>query len=132
MNDTEIQAAIQIQNNLLQYDGSENLYARKCFGSNIQYTDGIKYLIESCECNWLIDAIASYQSKAFKAFDYMQFWTLTVATKDNSATLICDDGNESVRVTQEIPYTEFPLPSIKIYASVEDDTTVRLYLPTEH
>ena len=43
----------------------------------------------------------------------MQFWTLSV--KDNSAALICERDEGDIVIRQNIEYTDFPLPSIRIW-----------------
>jgi len=65
---------------------------------------------------WLIDAIVSHQPKAMKdtMLRGMQFWTLNVHD-DHSATLICERDSGDVAITQEIPYSDFPLDEIKIW-----------------
>jgi len=79
------------------------------------YTDGVKLMADMCEAWWLIDAIASYQSKCMKdeMLRYMQFWTLTV--KDRKAVLKCERDSDDVFLTQEIPFTDFPLEEMKIW-----------------
>ena len=36
----------------------------------------------------------------------------------NTATLTADDGDGNILVTQEIEFTDFPLPEIKIYVEI--------------
>jgi hypothetical protein len=38
----------------------------------------------------------------------------------HQAILTCTDGNETVLARQEIPYTDFPLQSITLYASQDE------------
>jgi hypothetical protein len=83
-------------------------------------TDGTKYLAEKASAFWLMDAIASHQTNGQLAAEEFQFWTLDVNEK-HEAVLTCTDGNEKQLVCQEIPYTDFPLHSITLYA-VQDDT----------
>lgn len=63
-----------------------------------------------------MDAIASHQTKQFLSNPNLrefQIWHLQV--KDNSGVLICEwDTNQEV-LRQEILYTDFPLPDIKLY-----------------
>jgi hypothetical protein len=83
-------------------------------------TDGTKYLAEKASAFWLMDAIASHQTNGQLAAEEFQFWTLDVNEK-NEAVLTCTDGNEKQLVRQEIPFTDFPLHSITLYA-VQDGT----------
>ena len=80
-------------------------------------TDGAYYLYRNGAA-WLIDAIASYQTKKFlssRKLREFQLWELRVGP-NKTAVLTCreDSGRDPV-VTQEIPYTDFPIPYIKLY-----------------
>lgn len=79
-------------------------------------TDGVVFLAKNADAYWLIDAIASHQKEALKdpRLQEIQFWTLKVKA-DKSATLICERDSDDVAITQEIPYTDFPLNEIKIW-----------------
>lgn len=101
---------------LAQFSGTE-CYYKHWLG--LKLTDGAHYLSEN-GAGWLIDAIASYQTKTWLASEPMlreiQFWKLTVHA-DSSATLICERDTNDIAITQEIEYTDFPLPEIKLYLS---------------
>ena len=102
------------------------------------YTPGIAYLAEHAGAYWLIDAIASYfgSSKMNRALAKderltLHFWRLDVAD-DSSATLFARaDSGEKPFITQEIPYTDFPLSYADVWAAF-DGTHWTLYLPSEH
>ena len=79
-------------------------------------TDGVAYLAESCGAFWLVDAIFSHYMKTRKK-DSMLFCTLKVDLKKQSAVLTGDDGNDTPFFTQKIPYTDFPLPEIKVWVA---------------
>jgi hypothetical protein len=104
---------------LENFTGSQNLYFRETPTGRIEYTDGIRFLQQN-GCMWLIDEIASYQTKQFKSLDNRQFWKLRVDLETHSAKLICDDGNGNIRVTQEIEFTDFPLSKLDIYVEIRD------------
>ena len=99
------------------------------------------HLARTARCHWLIDAIASYQpglSRRVSQFSgelgiEFQIWFLRVNTEASTAVLTChedwDEENPGAYpeiVRQEIPYTDFPLPEIKLYC----ENRV-LMLPTE-
>ncbi|NES25204.1 MAG: hypothetical protein F6K41_41470 [Symploca sp. SIO3E6] len=96
----------------------------------IQYTDGVQYLAERGEAYWLIDEIASWQTDPRVSQDVMlqqfQFWTLTV-NDDRSARLVCERDEGNVAVTQDIPFTDFPLKRVKLYFQ-----NGVLHLPSEY
>lgn len=119
MNPTQTLTPTELESALQHFYGSENSYYRQTPSGRIDYTDGIRFL-QQHGCYWLIDAISSYQTPEFKAEDDRQFWKLIVDLKTQQAKLICDDGNGNIRVNREIPYTDFPLPEIKIYVEISD------------
>ena len=82
-------------------------------------TDGSKYLAEKAKAYWLMDAIASHQIHKQVVAEEFQFWTLTVNEKQ-AGVLTCTDGNNKELVRQEIPYTDFPLNSISLYAALDE------------
>ena len=103
----------EITANLQQFIGSEVFYKHWL---GIRYTDGVKYLANEAGAYWLIDAIASHQDRKLLSNPRLrefQIWRLVV--ENSSATLICSlDTDIEVR-RQQIPYTDFPLPEIKLY-----------------
>ena len=82
-------------------------------------TDGAKYLAEKAKAYWLMDAIASHQINKKVAYEPFQAWELVVGA-DRKAVLTCTDGNKRILIKQEIPYTDFPLDQISLYAAEDD------------
>jgi len=76
-------------------------------------TDGTKYLAEEAECFWMMDAIASHLSEIGTADWFVQ---VRVTVNDYKATMIYEDGIGKEYARQEIPYTDFPLDMITLYA----------------
>lgn len=103
------------QTELDTFTGSEEIY-RHFLG--ICYTQGVKYLANKAQAYWLLDAIASHQTKQLlsqPALRDFQLWQLTVSS-DKSAVLICqEDSDTEPVVKQEIEYTDFPLGFVKLY-----------------
>lgn len=100
---------------LSQFTGTSQWYTHPL---GLLYTDGVLYLAEQGGAHWLLDTIASWQAAPRIRDDLMlqqiQFWNLTV-NLDCSAVLICERDSDDVAVTQEIPFTDFPLASVTIY-----------------
>ena len=102
------------------------------------YTPGVRYVAEAGRAYWLIDAIASYfGSEVMEAaikrdarLGSLQFWHLDVHYGGAVLTAEADAGVEPF-VRQEIPYTDFPLDRIAIWAGF-DGSHWTLYLPSEH
>jgi hypothetical protein len=98
---------------LHQFTGSEHWYQHGLVRS-ITYTDGAKYVADEAGAYWLLDEIALAQkfNRGVKAEPF-QVWKLAV--KEQQGVLTCDDGNDNVVYTKQIPFTDFPLPEIKFY-----------------
>ena len=71
---------------------------------------------------WQLDS----QVRDDPMFQEIQFWRLTV-NADRSAVLSCERDQGDIAVTQEIEFTDFPLPSITLY--LQQGT---LLLPSEY
>lgn len=98
----------EIQNNLKQFTGTECYYK---YFEDIVFTDGVKYLAESCGTFWFLDIISSYQSKLQN--EHFQVWKLTV--KKNKGRVICENGNGKQLIIQNIEFTDFLLPKITVW-----------------
>lgn len=107
-----------------QFHGSEHWY-RHGLVRSILYTDGAKYVADQAGAYWLLDTIAAAQLLPKVRGKEFQAWKLTVA-KDNSAVLICDDGNGNEVWRDKIAYTDFPPEGITLW--LENNT---IYLPSE-
>jgi hypothetical protein len=82
-----------------------------------------------------MDLIASYQPRLSNNRDErlreMQFWTLKV-NPDKSALAVCiADSGEPPAVEQQIPFTDFPLPEIRLWL-VRMDNAMVVMLPSEY
>ena len=88
-------------------------------------TDGIIALAEAARCYWLLDIIGSYQTDK-RLGPSFQVWKLEVNLKSNSA-VICGFNDTDLIISQEIPFTDFPLAEITLY--LMDGI---ILLPSEH
>ena len=91
-------------------------------------TDGTKYLAEAAECFWMMDAIASHLYEIGTA-DW--FVLVRVEVTEGRAVMIYEDGNGREHARQEIPYTDFPLNSITLFACWDGEHWV-IMLPSEY
>lgn len=104
---------IDLVNALAGFTGSE-LFYKHSIGKFI-YTDGVKYLAEQARCYWLLDVVGSYQHlKKVKEVPF-QLWELTVNEDQTALVTMKEDSDTPVIVKQKLPYTDFPLPYIKLY-----------------
>lgn len=101
-------------NALHQFTGSETWY-RHSLNRKVLYTEGAQYLAEHGGAYWLLDTIAIAQAhdNAVAAEEF-QLWTLRI-NPDSTGLLTCDDGNRNVIYSQHLPFTDFPLPEMKLY-----------------
>ena len=91
-------------------------------------TDGTKYLADEAQCFWMMDAIASHLSEIGTENWFMQ---ARMTVDGNRATMIYEDGSGSEHARQEIPYTDFPMQSISLYACWDGEHWV-IKLPSEY
>jgi len=91
-------------------------------------TDGARHLAEKAACFWLMDAIASHLCEIGT-----EDWFVVVHVKvtEGRAVMIYEDGNDKEHARQEIPYTDFPLDSITLYACWDQENWV-IMLPSEY
>lgn len=115
----------EIRNILKHATGTERCHKYSLIPGFSAITDGVLILAEAAECFWLLDVIGSHQSnrKLDKSF---QVWKLIVDTRNASAVVQGFNDMELI-VTQEIPYTNFPLEELKLY--LMDGV---ILLPAEH
>ena len=112
-------------NQLNQFIGTEKYYR---ISRRHLLTDGTKYLAEAAECFWMMDAIASHLCEIGTA-DW--FVLVRVEVTEGRAVMIYEDGNDREHARQEIPYTDFSLSSITLYACWDGEHWV-IMLPSEY
>jgi hypothetical protein len=76
----------------------------------------------------MMDAIASHLAEIGTA-DWFVIVKTTV--NDAKALMVYEDGNGYEHARQEIPFTDFPLPSITLYACWDGEHWV-IMLPSEY
>ena len=110
---------------LAQFTGTGAYY--RISGKHV-LTDGTRYLAEQGTCFWMMDAIASHLCEIGTA-DW--FVLVRVQVTEGRAVMIYEDGNDREHARQEIPYTDFPLDSITLYACWDQEHWV-IMLPSEY
>ena len=128
-----------LREGLPHFTGTQKLFRHAFFRAAV-YTEGVQFLAEKGECYWLLDDIVSHlASPAFNRaaakddrIRDMHFWKLKVA-KDESAKLTAraDDGVKPF-VSQDIPYTDFPLDEQDVWAQRNEFGSFTLMLPGEY
>lgn len=118
--------AVELSAALRSFTGTTEYHAH--WSRMLVFTDGVKFLAETGKAFWLVDAIASWQSRAQKDawLREFQLWELFVR-EDRRATLVCSRDSDDESFRQEIEFTDFLMDYVKLY--VENHT---LLLPSEH
>lgn len=106
--------------------------------TKLKYSELIKIIAEETESYWLLDIIASYQSKLKN--ESFQVWKLErelaytevndvkiVIQRKDVFNVVCEDGNDNVLLKQNIPFSDF---KHDIYTLWLTDGTV--ILPSEY
>jgi len=113
------------ENDLRQFIGTQSYYRLM---PNHLITDGAKFLADNAECYWLLDVISSY-FPILSASDGFVLTELTV--KESKAVVRLEDGNGNVLVSQNIAWTDFPLPEVQLYSCFDGAVWVTM-LPSEY
>ena len=99
---------------LRQFTGTETWF-RHGLVRSVLYTEGVQYVAETAGAYWLLDAIAFAQRGDQRvAGAEFQSWKLRVSA-DQTAILICEDGNGGELLRTRYDYTDFPLPEISFF-----------------
>ncbi|MBD2278859.1 DUF6876 family protein [Aphanizomenon flos-aquae] len=117
----------ELQQSLKHFTSTDNYYRHLL---SICHTDGIQYLAQEAQCYWLIDVIASHQTKKLLADQMLkdfQLWLLVVGDSHefikpkphHQAVVTCWGDTPDPEITpyirQDIEFTDFPLPEIKLF-----------------
>jgi hypothetical protein len=86
-------------------------------------TDGARYLADQAECYWLMAAVSSHLDEIGT-----QNWFVLIRLElqGSTATLIYKDGNGHEHAWQVIPYPDFPLDEIRLYACWDTEHRVNI------
>jgi len=76
-------------------------------------TDGVLALADAGGCYWFLDIIGNYQTDERLDPDF-QVGKLEVNHADSSA-VVSGYNDATLIITQEIPFTDFPLDEVKLY-----------------
>jgi len=123
---------------LAQFTGSEQFF-RHWFNRAVIYTEGVQYVAENGGAYWLIDAIASHiGSRTFnqaaardERIQLIHFWKLAVNPHHSADLTATPDSGEPPFLRQQIPYTDFPLQEMDVWAQ-HNGEGFTLMLPSEY
>lgn len=106
------------ETDLHQFTGTSQYYL---YLAGLKLTDGVKFMADEGGAYWLLDIIASYQTKQKIRSEPFQVWELKLLPKDEATgrqpavVTMKTDTNRPLLVEQQIPYTDFPLDSITLW-----------------
>lgn len=121
-----------------QFTGSTQWF-RHAFNRAMIYTADVHFWAERGGAHWLIDAIAGHvgsppfrkAAASDERIGLLHFWKLAV-NQDHSAKLVAvPDSDEPSFIEQDIPYTDFPLDAVDIWAQ-HNSQGFTLFLPNEY
>lgn len=112
-------------NQLSMFIGTEKYYR---ISRRHLLTDGTKYVAETADAFWIMDAVASHLSEIGTA-DWFVLVRVTVTNK--TVVMYYEDGNGKVHAKQAIPYADFPMPEFVLNACWDGEHWV-LMLPSEY
>jgi hypothetical protein len=131
------QANEQLLSNLSMFTGTEDYHAFNALCRNVVLTDGAYYLADTAGAFWLMDIIGSVYAAhpERKKFWDMGFAVWVLKVEGSKGVVTADDGNGNIIYTQDIPYTDFPLPEITLYAelgeTINEGEVMVVMLPSE-
>lgn len=109
-------------NDLNQFTGTEGYHKFSSLFPNVVLTDGAKHLADKAGAYWLMDIIGSVQYMLHR--EEFQTWTLKLNKTGSGAKVEATDGNERRIYVQRVPYTDFPLKEITLFAAKQDQYLV--------
>lgn len=104
----------EFNSNLSQFTGTENWY-KSFVNPQVSYTDGVRYVAETCGAYWLLDEIASMQYDKKVHAEEFQVWKFKVDVEEATGVLVCEDGNGNKVYTKKFGYTSFPFPDLELW-----------------
>jgi hypothetical protein len=117
----------EILNQLPSFTGTEYYYRHM----RLIYTDGVKFVAENCGAYWLLDLINSYQIHYKVRTQEFQVYKLFVR-ENKTAFVEISNGNNKILATQEIEYSDFPLPKMEIWCINYKESNPTCILPSEY
>jgi hypothetical protein len=108
----------EIEKELSRFTCTTQYYRPFFFLPYIYLTDGTKYLVERCNCLWLMADIAAYMEspkiEKHPELQSLQFWYLIVK-ENKTAELRCEWDEDKVVYKRKYSSTDFPLSHICLF-----------------
>ena len=113
---------------LAHFTGSLERY-RLTVAGKVLCTEGVHHLANEAGCFWLVDVVASHQTKAAVRREEFQLWRIERHGKEGALVTCRRDTNDKPVCRQEIEYTDFPFPedgSFEFYGIREGEYLIML------
>ncbi len=78
------------------------------------YTEGVQYLVEHCDADWLLESIAVAQQLPAVAEELMQEWKVQRREDGKAVTLTCMNWDGRIILTVEVSRGDFPLAEVSL------------------
>ena len=124
--DTKTISPAEFQSILAVFTGTFKYHIHQLFNLSINLTDGCDYVRNEARAHWLFDAILSHQLTSTVNKQKFQVWRLK-KQKDDTWSLICEDGNKNILAKQQFEFSDFIIDEITIW--LVDEVAM---LPTEY
>ncbi len=95
------------------------------------YTEGVRFVAERAGAYWLLDLIGNHQLHQHVRRESFQKWRLVVDLEENTAGIVCDDGDGTWLTGQRLGFTDFPLRELDLFF-INDGFRKTLLLPSEY
>lgn len=116
-------------------NGFENVYAH--WMKRAVYSEGVKYVADTCGAYWLVDAIMSHITpRLLAAAEGFSVWTLKLNKTGSGCKLEATDGGKGEGAAkrlafQRIEFTDFPVREITFFLEGTAETGYVLMLKEE-
>lgn len=100
------------EKDLAYFYGTENYYFNPLF-KHFRYTDGVKYVSDN-GASWLVTDILGYLGS--KKLMSEEFVSIEFIKEGDEGFLTFDNGNGKILGKHKYDYTDFPIPSLKMFA----------------
>jgi hypothetical protein len=94
------------------YNGANSIH-KYLLGINV--TSGAIELSEKNNSYWLLDVICSHHLNSKVKEQEFQVWRLHKDIDGVGCTVVCEDGNDNIVVSQKIEYTDFPYKTATLW-----------------
>lgn len=107
-----MESAAVITANLQNYRRLGNYYTHS---SGYWYSEGIAYLMEAAEAEWLFNQLTTISNKYMS--ELFQIWEVKVDRVNHQTSIVLTNSNQKLLYSATISGDNFPLDYVKLYFS---------------